>query len=104
MENVVNADEVVDMVRHWLYTPPNRYFGSDYGSELKSLLQKPMLSNEAEILIQKIKKDIPILEAIPNSVNLYMQELQGRPDAKRLIIEVLGVAIDALNPKGEIST
>lgn len=93
MENVITAEEVVNMVRHWLNTPPNRFYGSAYGSDLKSLLQKPMASNEADLLIQKMKADIPILKAIPNSVNIYVQELPNRPDAKKLIIEVLGTAI-----------
>jgi hypothetical protein len=102
-DNAITPDEIVDMVRHWIYTPPNAYYGSDYGQDLQSLLQNPILSNEADLLVNKIKADIPILEVIPNSVNIYLEEVPERPDASKLFIEVLGTAIDAANPLGEIN-
>jgi len=101
-ENIITPDEIVSMVRHWLYTPVNTYYGSDYGSDLKSLLQNPVSAGgEADKLINKMKKDIPILTVINDSVNVYLQEIPNRPDASTLFIEVLGTAIDAANPLGE---
>lgn len=99
----VTADEVVDMVRHWLNTPPNRFYGSSYGISIKEMLQKPMSQSDADLIVQKMREDLPIIDLIPNSVNVFLENIQGRSDAKRLLIQVYESIIDAANPFEDVS-
>lgn len=90
-ENLVTADEIVDMVTHWLQTMPNTFLGSDYGGVgiIKEILHKSMRSAVANSIIEKMKKDIPILSVMPSGmINIYMQDKAGRNDTKVLYIDV----------------
>ncbi len=81
------------MVSHWLHTPVNGYLGSDYGQDLKSLLQLPQSDGRPEEQLQKLREDVPVLQVLPpNSVNLY--GVQTLPDRLDLVIEVAGQAIN----------
>lgn len=75
------------MVRHWLSTPPNGYLGSGYGSDAHALLQRPQSSGLADIFIDKMMEDLPILRALPSgSVNVYFEQVDKQ--SKRLIVQV----------------
>lgn len=70
------AQDLVDMTTHWLGTPVYGYLGSDYGSDLKEMLQKPITSGIANKALQKLRDDIPIIGALPSSsVNMYAQQV-----------------------------
>lgn len=87
--NVITSVELADMVRHWLRTPPNGYLGSGYGSDIHSLLQKPMTAGLGDALIAKMIEDIPLLGQLPNgTVNVYLQRVPGSNDQTELLIEV----------------
>lgn len=88
METITGTD-VQNMVRHWLETPVNGYLGSDYGQDLKALLQQPQLSGLANETLAKLQDDVEILKILPDgSTNIYGVHTQ--PDKLGLVIEVAG--------------
>lgn len=90
--DTIDGISIQDMVAHWTRTPVNGYLGSDYGQDIKSLLQNPLSSGEPEALLQKLRVDVPVIQSIPDgSVNLY--SVQTPPDRLDLVIEVAGQGI-----------
>ena len=94
----INGNDIHDMVGHWLKTPVCGYLGSDYGQDIKSLLQRPHSDGAAESFLGKLRDDVAALQSIPvNAVNLYA--IPAAPDRLDLVIEVAGKAINV--PAGE---
>lgn len=92
MANTINGIDIQDMVTHWTRTPVNGYLGSSYGQDIKSLLHRPQADGAPEALLQKLRGDVPIIQALPDgATNLY--SVQTQPDRLDLIIEVAGQAI-----------
>lgn len=89
---MTTAQDIAAMIQHWLETPVNGYLGSDYGQDLPSLLHNPFSDGGADAFIQKMKQDIPILQALPaGSVNIYTRD--SSPDNREILIEVAGQVI-----------
>jgi len=85
------------MVRHWLNTPVCGYLGSDYGQDLKATLQLPQADGTADAFLAKLRRDVPVLQAMPpGEVNLY--SLTTPPDRLQLMIEVAGQGIEVSGP------
>ena len=63
------ASDVIEMIKHWLATPINNYIGSDYGSDVKSLLFQPLNTIVVNEFLEKLKSDIPLISVFDN-VNL----------------------------------
>lgn len=81
------------MVRHWLSAPVNGYLGSDYGQDLKSLLQRPMNDGMGDAILQKLRQDVPVIGIVPSSyVNLLQKDTY--PDKRTYCIEVAGNVIN----------
>lgn len=81
------------MVEHCVGTPVGGYLGSDYGVDLKALLQTPMASGLADDLIAKIRADVPLLtQAPPGAINVYSQQIDI--DQMAILLEVAGQSID----------
>lgn len=77
------------MVTHWLGTPEGGYLGSTYGSNIKALLQRPQVDSGADEFIQKMKIDIPILNALPgDAINIF--GVHSFPDRLDIVLEVYG--------------
>lgn len=57
----MDAQTIVGMIEHWLNTPVNGYFGQSYGADINSMLLQDLSSANADELIAKLKRDIPIL-------------------------------------------
>lgn len=77
------------MLTHWIGTPVNGYLGSDYGSELKALIQTPMAAGLADGIIAKARQDIPLLlTAAPDALNIYAED-RGM-DVKAIVFEIGG--------------
>lgn len=96
MANISTGNDVQGMVRHWLNVPIGGYLGSDYGQDIKALLQLPQADGRADAFIQKMREDVPMLNAMPaGSVNIYA--VQSAPDRTDLLIEVAGQAIQLPN-------
>ena len=92
MANIINGIDIQDMVSHWLHTPVNGYLGSSYGQDIKALLHRPQADGAPEALLQKLRVDVPVLQALPSgAINLY--SVQTPPDRLDLVIEVAGQAI-----------
>lgn len=88
----ITGTEIVGMVRHWLSTPIGGYLGSDYGSDTKALLQNPHNVVLADKFLAKLRRDVPVLAALPSSsVNLYASP--SGIDRMDIVLEVAGVAI-----------
>lgn len=69
---MIVTSHIIDMINHWLSTPVNGYFGSDYGADINSMLLRPLDSDIADSFIAKMKRDIPILEKLDgNQLSLY---------------------------------
>lgn len=89
----ITGTDIQKMVSHWLHTPTNGYLGSGYGQDIKSLLQRPLADGAPDSFLQKLRVDVPILQALPaGSTNLYA--VRTPPDRLDLMIEVAGQAIE----------
>lgn len=87
----ITAPDIQNMVDHWLHTPVNGYLGSDYGQDLKALLQQPQLAGLADEALAKLTNDVSVLQILPaGSTNIYGVHTQ--PDRLDLVIEVAGTA------------
>jgi hypothetical protein len=81
MQTVLNSAFLMNQIRHWLATPTNSYLGSGYGIDIKSYLHKPMSTFDGDAIIDKLRRDIPALGALPRTVvNIYFenQGLDGK--------------------------
>lgn len=95
MENraQITARDLSGMVGHWLGCPPGGYLGSDYGADIKALLQTPMAAGLADGLIDKCRQDVPLLsQAAPGTVNVYAYD-EGI-DRMGLVFDVAGELIN----------
>jgi len=89
----ITGNDIQHMVRHWLNTPVGAYLGSDYGQDVKSLLQRPHADGAANAFLSKMRDDVPVLAALPaGSLNLYGQSVA--PDRLNLLVEIAGQAIE----------
>lgn len=88
-DHAITAPDIQDMLRHNLGTRPNGYLGSDYGSDIKSMLQTPQLNGVADSFISKLKKDVPIAAA--TGVDVYSRN--DGVDKKEIVIELSGTGI-----------
>ena len=92
MANTITGSDIQEMVSHWLHVPVNGYLGSSYGQDIKALLHRPQADGAPEALLQKLRVDVPVLQALPSgAINLY--SVQTPPDRLDLVIEVAGQAI-----------
>ena len=90
--DTITAQDVSNQVSHWLGCPVYGYLGSDYGSDLKSLLMTPLSAGLADQLIAKCRQDIPVLsQAAPGTIEVYA--ISEGIDIKRIVFEVLGEVI-----------
>lgn len=68
----LNSQDVADMIGHWSETPTNGYLGSSYGQNFNSDLQLPQQVASANSLILKLRKDVEVLQVLPDdAVNIY---------------------------------
>ena len=89
----ITGNEIQGMVGHWLKTPVNGYLGSDYGQDVKALLQQPQTDGAPDAFLQKLRSDVTVLQALPTgSLNLY--GVPSLPDRLDLIVEVAGQTIE----------
>lgn len=91
----ITPDDITEMVRHWVQTPPNGYLGSAYGADVKGLLQRPQGDRVAiNDFVTKMRADLPVLGVLPSgAVNVWVQP--NGVDRLELHIEVAGKLIKA---------
>lgn len=69
---MISAEEITEMVKHWLNTPVNSYLGSSYGFDKYAVLFQPLSMAGADEMIAKLKRDVPVLMLLPSSaINLF---------------------------------
>lgn len=89
--STITGSDIQDMVQHWLHTPVYGYLGSDYGQDLKALLQRAQNDGSADEQLNKLRADVPVLQVLPQgSTNIYAVTVGI--DKTNLIIEVAGTA------------
>lgn len=59
---MIDAPAVKAMVVHWLATPPNGYFGSGYGADVRTMLLRDLSADSADALLKKLRRDLPLLD------------------------------------------
>lgn len=64
---MIDADKIKAMVNHWLDTPPNGYFGQSYGADVRNMLLRELSSDNADNLLKKLRRDIPLLAQFDDS-------------------------------------
>lgn len=88
--NTITSTEIMKMIDHWLQTPQDGYLGSDYGNNLKEVLQTPHAAGLANAQVKKLIRDVPILSILPrSSINLYTVDVP--PDKVYILIDVYGM-------------
>ncbi len=76
---------------HWVNTPAGSYLGSSYGNNVKNTLQRPTMDTDADEVLQKLRTDIPLLNALPaGSVNVFAYPDPEYVDRLQIVIEVAG--------------
>ena len=91
----ITQADIGEMVKHWLSTPVDGYLGSPYGSDVKSLLQRPQGDQSAfREFMQKMFFDLPILSMLPEgAVTAYMR--RDESDRMKLVIDVAGQLVES---------
>lgn len=62
MSYIYSADELKQMIEHWVATRPNSYLGYGYGFNLHEMLLKPLTVIEADFILNELKNNIPPLK------------------------------------------
>lgn len=89
----ITPSDIHDMARHWLHTPAFGYLGSDYGQDLKSLLQRPHADTAADAFLAKMRGDLPVLQVLPaGAVNLYARE--SGIDRLDIVLDIAGQPLE----------
>lgn len=92
----ITPQDLEKMVLHWLNTPAGSYLGSSYGSNIKNTLQRPASNTDADEVLAKLRRDIPLLDALPaGSVNVYAYPHPDYVDSTQMVIEVAGRVLQA---------
>ena len=81
---MILPEHIIAMLNHWLQTPANGYFGSSYGADLNSLLLRPLSTPTADIFIQKLKRDVPIL----NDLDLGISSSDAGFERKQIYLTI----------------
>jgi hypothetical protein len=85
----ITPERVSAMVEHWLGCPPGGYLGSDYGADVKSLLQTPLASSLADDLVRKCNVDVPLSAGLAGGgLTVYAYDIDF--DKKGLVFEIAG--------------
>lgn len=95
----ITRSDVLPMIEDWLYTPVNGFFGSSYGADLPSLLLRNQSDLAADVFIEKMKTDLPILRQLDSNQLALFAENEGF-ERKRIYLQIFDISID-LNQVGE---
>lgn len=91
VQPMIVADDIKNMVNHWMSTPAGGYFGQSYGSDIKRILLRQLSAANADEFIKKIRQDIPVLTQIPSGDFSILTEPKG--DSEVIIYLFIGQSI-----------
>lgn len=57
---MISPEQLVNMINHWLDTPPNGYFAQGYGADVRAMLLKDPTTNNADKFLAKLREDMPL--------------------------------------------
>lgn len=98
----IDAQNIVEMIEHWLSTPPNGYFGQGYGADVRSMLLKELSADNADNLLKKLRADIPLLNQLSEN-QLSVTTLEADFDKLYVYLNVGGVNIELGEAQTETS-
>ncbi len=77
----ITGNEIQGMVGHWLKTPVNGYLGSDYGQDVKALLQQPQTDGAPDAFLQKLRSRCDRSPSAPRWLDqpLWRADTAGSP-------------------------
>ena len=87
MKYMLSTEEIAAMLDHWLNTPANSIRGSSYGEKTNRILFQDMSVDAADMIIDKIKEDIPLFASLSSDELQILSEDLGH-DKKRIYISV----------------
>jgi hypothetical protein len=74
---MIDAAKIKAMVNHWLETPPNGYFTQSYGADVRSMLLRELSSDNADALLDKLRRDIPLMAQLDSNQLSIDSETDG---------------------------
>ena len=74
---MITAETIRDMVTHWLNTPPNGYFSQSYGADAKAMLLRELSADTADVFIDKLRRDIPLIGTLSDDQLSISTEMVG---------------------------
>lgn len=99
---MIDAATIKAMVEHWLETPPNGYFASSYGADVRSMLLRDLSMDNADALLKKLRTDLPLLEPFSDSQLRIMTDTAGH-DALYVYLLIGAIQITLGESKTETS-
>lgn len=91
--HTLTPGEIIGMIDHWLTTPVSGILGSDYGSNLYEYLHRPLGEMRLEEWLDKMRRDIPILTALPDEAVQVYFDTDGL-QLSRVVVRVMNVELE----------
>lgn len=98
----IEISNIVNMIEHWLSTPPNGYFGQSYGADVRSMLLRELSADNADNLLKKLRLDIPLLNRLGDN-QLSVTTLEADFDKLYVYLNVGGFNIELGEAQTETS-
>lgn len=90
MSYIYSAEELKQMIEHWLATRPNSYLGYGYGFNLHEMLLKPLTAIEADFILQELKNNVPPLQHLDSEQLAIYRISTERNQIERYAIVLYG--------------
>ena len=99
---MIDGPKIKAMVEHWLKTPPNGYFGQGYGADVRNMLLRELSSDNADALIKKLRRDIPLIAQLDDSQVSISTTTRGH-DQVYVYLFIGNITIDLGGPNTQTS-
>ena len=70
----ISQKHIARTINHWLRTPVGSYFGSSFGNNVERALLTEMSQGDADLIIDKLKRDEPVPRFFPDGIDIYMRD------------------------------
>ena len=97
---MIEGNQIETMIKHWLNTPPNGYFGQSYGADVRNMLLRELTSDNADMLLKKVRVDIPILNQLDESqLSISVDTVEHDQLYVYLLIGNIAISLGESNPQ-----